>query len=143
MAQHLTRDRIAQRERRARLIAASLCTACGKSAPRPGHRKCQPCAQKDTDRAMRRFNRQKEPLLKLGLCPRCRTREAMPHAKTCGVCAERWIEYKATLRTRWKAAGLCVWCGGTREREDRTLCSCCRTKAAATHARRQRQKSAA
>ncbi|MBQ9740890.1 MAG: hypothetical protein IJV91_08135 [Kiritimatiellae bacterium] len=34
-------------------------------------------------------------------------------------------------REKWKAAGLCVWCGGEKEDDWRVLCAACRAKARA------------
>jgi hypothetical protein len=123
------------RRRRARLIKQGLCTSCGKVPPRPDRRKCEACAKEDVDRAMRRYNRRKVPLEQLGLCPRCATRKVMPGTRVCGVCSERWNTYKGTLRARYKQEGLCVWCGGQRDRTDRVLCASCRQKRSARHRR--------
>jgi hypothetical protein len=132
----LTTDRAAMARRRRRLIAEGLCTGCGKVPPRAGRRKCEACGQKDTARAMRRFNRRSAPLQRLGICPRCATRQVMPGTKICGVCSERWMAYKETLRAKYRAAGLCLWCGGARDRADRILCLSCREKQSAAHRNR-------
>lgn len=132
----LTTSRAYMRHRRARLISAGLCVGCGEVPPAPGRRRCAPCLQKESRRVVAKDRHRSPILLALGICPKCRTRQVISGLKSCGVCAEYFTAAKANLRARWRAAGLCIWCGRERERQDRVLCDTCRAKQSAAHHRR-------
>ena len=122
MSQNLYAGRRKQAERRAYRIAHDLCVDCGKEPHETDRRRCPACAKKSAERSAARRARLKAPRLALKQCVNCGNL-AMPGRKICGVCSEKYTEYKCTLRAKYKAENRCVRCGHERDREDRLMCA--------------------
>lgn len=117
----------------------NICVKCGKNPPEQGKTKCCECAEKATKKQMDDYYRIKD----LGICVKCRKEKAQNGYTMCIICRmeEREIKKKnmegeekdviyKKHRDRYKRlkdAGLCVFCGKTRESQS-VLCNKCKNK---------------
>jgi len=117
-------DRYRYRKRTAERLAAGLCPKCGKSAPLPGRRLCEPCAVQT-----RATGRARDARLRAAGLPR-RDREK---ARAAG--RRRYHRQAAERRER----GLCAKCGAGPAEDGRRLCAACGEKRRESERRRYRE----
>lgn len=119
-----------------------LCVRCGKPMDRVGAN-CTECCRKNTESA----RRSREYYTKIGICPKCKKERIYLNERICPECVEKervaiskYVKNtperhsesnkKTTekVRSKRKAAGLCVRCGKRKPDSGKTSCGICLAK---------------
>lgn len=120
-------------KRKAARLLAGLCYQCGKSAPEPRLKRCQPCREQEMASKVRR----RAALLAMGRCLECGFGITAPGAKRCGDCHEAHRDRSAARtdeerairarrqREHYAKAVAAGWCHDCRKRPKLTGRSRC------------------
>lgn len=100
--------------------ATGKCLKCGGERTQ-GRLYCSRCLALDRSRKQKKIAR--------GFCYTCR-RPAIPGKKRCRGCLVKELLRGLERQRRWNSLGLCLSCGGGRDRQNRTICIKCEAKKA-------------
>jgi hypothetical protein len=127
--QSATRGQRRYRER----VAAGVCVDCGKTSPKPGIKRCQPCIDKKDHSKLSASNKKNKALLKQkridsGLCAYCGKVRSEDGKNGCKDCNIYRMVHSKKLRERRENNKLCVRCGKDARYQRYKICQECRRK---------------